>query len=296
MQAHKQTLKEYGRGIVGGLIFSLPLIYTSEMWWTGYIAQPHTLLICILVTFLLLLGYNKYSGTRKERSFKDLCHESVEEIGLAFITSFIFLLLISQVHLGMSLMEILGKVVVESMVVAIGISVGTAELGQKNEEDQEEEQEKENKESSLPTKENNDNNQNHEQDDGLISILVLSICGAVLFASSVAPTEEIQIIAATNKPLHLILMLTIAILLSIVITYFSDFTGSRKNKLSFSEMILHTLIGFLAAIISSFFLLWFFGRIEGYGHQMIIAQMIILAIPAIIGASAGRLLIKGSDE
>lgn len=291
MQAHKQTLKEYGRGIVGGLIFSLPLIYTSEMWWTGFIAQPHMLLICIFVTFLLLLGYNMYSGTRKERSFKDLCHESVEEIGLAFVTSFIFLLLINQIHIGMSLMEILGKVVVESMVVAIGVSVGTAELGQKNENDEQNE-----KDSSTLSEENDNKHYKHENFQGLISILVLSFCGAVLFASPVAPTEEILIIAITNKPLHQIFMLVLAILLSIIITYFSDFTGSRKDKTSLSEMILHTFISFLAAIISSFLLLSFFGRIENTGHQIIIAQVIILTIPAIIGASAGRLLIKGNDE
>ena len=145
---------EYGRGIAGGLIFSLPLIYTSEMWLTGFIAQPFSLVIYILVTFLLLLGYNNYSGTRKGGTFMDLCHESVEEIGLAFLTSFIFLLLISQISFGMSLMEILGKVVIESMVVAIGISVGTAELGQRNEE--EDEEQKRNGDPSEPVAENND--------------------------------------------------------------------------------------------------------------------------------------------
>lgn len=292
MQENKQTLKEYGRGVVGGLIFSLPLIYTMEMWWTGFIAQPHTLVICILITFLLLLGYNKYSGTRKGGTFKELCHESIEEVGLAFLTSFIFLLLISQINFGMSLMEILGKVVVESMVVAIGISVGTAELGQGNEEDQEAEHQKKNENSSNSVT-NDDKNENEAKDGDLVSLLVLSICGAVLFASSVAPTEEILKIAATSTPVHLIFMLVAALLLSVVITYFSDFTGSRKEEIGFYEMILHTLIGFLAAIVSSFFLLWFFGRIEGNGHEIIIAQVIILAIPAIIGASAGRLIIKG---
>lgn len=282
---------EYGRGIAGGLIFSLPLIYTNEMWQTGYIAKPLSLVFYILVTFVLLLGYNSYSGTRREGTFTDLCHESVEEIGLAFLTSFVFLLLISQINFGMSLMEILGKVVIESMVVAIGISVGTAELGQGNGEDKEDEEErKRNGDSSKPAAENNEK---EAEDNGLISMLVLSVCGAVLFASSVAPTEEILIIAINSTPFHLIFMLVIALLLSIVITYFSDFIGSRKDETGFYDMILHTLTGFIAAIFSSFVLLWFFGRIEGNGHEIIIAQVIILTIPGIIGASAGRLLIKG---
>lgn len=293
MQSHKQTLKEYGRGIVGGLIFSLPLIYTEEMWWTGFIAEPHSLIVCILVTFLLLLGYNKYSGTRNGGNFKELCHESVEEIGLAFLTSFVFLLLISEINFGMSLMEILGKVVVESMVVAIGISVGTAELGQSNEEDQDESQDLKTDTPSSSASNREDNDKKERNGHGLVGMLVLSICGAVLFASSVAPTMEILIIAANSSPLHLIFMLLIALLLSVIITYFSDFIGSRKEEIGFSEMLLHTLVGFLAALMSSFFLLWFFGRITGNGHEIIIAQVIVLSIPGIIGASAGRLLIKG---
>lgn len=291
MHTTKQTLKEYGRGIAGGLIFSLPLIYTSEMWQTGFLAHPLSLIIYILVTFMLLLGYNNYSGTRNEGSFQDLCHESVEEIGLAFLTSFIFLLLISQINFGMSLMEILGKVVIESMVVAIGISVGTAELGQRDEE--EEEQRNSNGDTSESASENHDKTDEEAEDDGLISMLVLSVCGAVLFASTIAPTEEILVIAVNSTPLHLVLMLLTALLLSIVITYFSDFIGSTKDETGLREMILHTLTGFLAAILSSFLLLWFFGRVDGNGHEIIIAQVIILTIPGIIGASAGRLLIKG---
>ena len=65
MDSNRTTLKEYARGIVGGLLFSLPLIYTEEMWWRGFTAAPYNLIIYIVVTFLLLLGFNKYSGTRK---------------------------------------------------------------------------------------------------------------------------------------------------------------------------------------------------------------------------------------
>lgn len=296
MDSNRTTLKEYARGIVGGLLFSLPLIYTEEMWWRGFTAAPYNLIIYIVVTFLLLLGFNKYSGTRKGGSFLELCHESVEEIGLAFLTSFIFLLLISEVTFQMSIMEILGKVVVESMAVAIGISVGTAELGQKNEED---DQTQEGQESSESTETEGNQKEDDEMEDdaesglgGLVSMVVLSLCGAVLFSSPVAPTLEIPKIAMALSTIHQVLLLILALLLSIVITYFSDFIGSKKNKIGLFEMFLHTMIGFLAAISSAFFLLWFFGRVNGHEYDLVIAQVIVLCIPGIIGASAGRLLIK----
>jgi hypothetical protein len=36
---HK-SLQEYARGIAGGLLFSLPLIYTMEVWWAGFTSHP----------------------------------------------------------------------------------------------------------------------------------------------------------------------------------------------------------------------------------------------------------------
>lgn len=275
---NRQTLKEYGRGIIGGLLFSLPLIYTMEVWWTGFIASPGFLICSILVTFLLLLGYNTFAGMRQDSNFWEICWDSVEEIGLAFIVTFLFLLLIRQINFGMSLDEIAGKVIVESMVVAIGISVGTAQLGGD-----------ENGEESGTKGEGEDNPSG--VGDSIWKILVLSFCGAVLFASSVAPTEEILQIAIESTNVHLLFMLILSFLLSFVILYFSNFKGSSKNKIGLEKMVFYVIVTYLAALLVSFFFLWFFGRVEGYSFHIVLSQMIVLAIPGSIGAAAGRLLI-----
>jgi len=36
----KKSIQEYARGIAGGMMFSLPLLYTMEMWWSGFILHP----------------------------------------------------------------------------------------------------------------------------------------------------------------------------------------------------------------------------------------------------------------
>lgn len=127
-----ESIKEYSRGVVGGLLFSLPLLYTMEVWWTGFIASPEKLIGFVVFTFLLLLGYNRHAGMHPDATIKDILHDSVEEIALAFVVAFLFLLLINKIGLTMSFSEIAGKVIVESMIVAIGVSVGTAQLGQKS--------------------------------------------------------------------------------------------------------------------------------------------------------------------
>lgn len=275
----QETAKEYGRGIIGGLLFSLPLIYTMEVWWTGFIVPNAYLITFILVTYLLLLGYNTYAGMRKDSSFWEVCWDSVEEIGLAFIVSFLFLLLISQINFGMSFEEIAGKVIVESMVVAIGISVGTAQLGQNEGEE----------DSGM---DDGKSGKNGKKEDSFFKVVILSFCGAVLFASSVAPTQEILQIAVEVDTIHLLLMVLLSLFLCFVILYFSNFKGSRNAEIGLGKMFLYIFVAYLAALLVSLYFLWFFDRTQDYDFYVILSQMIVLSIPGSIGAAAGRLLLS----
>lgn len=267
-----ETIKEYGRGVVGGLLFSLPLLYTMEVWWTGFIASPEKLVAFIIFTFLLLLGYNRHAGMKPDTSFKEILHESVEDIALAFLVAFLFLLLISKVDFSMSISEIAGKVIVESMIVAIGVSVGTAQLG------------------DQPAGSKEDSG-----DSKFLQMIVLAICGAALISSSVAPTEEILDIAIISDGLELLFMILVSLLISGVILFYSDFKGTGSIKGGFGKVISHLVINYFIALIVSLMMLWFFGRIGGYGLSIVIAQTIVLAIPASLGASAGRLLIESKN-
>src|SRR5687768_12191391 len=123
------SLREYGRGIAGGLLFSLPLIYTIELWEAGLAAPPSRQLLLIFATFLLLLGYNRFAGLHDDSSWTEVAIDSVEELGIGLLVAAGVLFLIGQVTLDQSLRENLGIIVVEAMVVAIGVSVGTAQLG-----------------------------------------------------------------------------------------------------------------------------------------------------------------------
>lgn len=269
----EETLKEYGRGIIGSLLFSLPLIYTMEVWLSGFIVPPAYQLSCIVVTFLLLLGYNTFSGMRKDSTFGDIAWDSVEEIGLAIIVSFIFLYLIDVINIRMSFDEITGKVIIESMIVAIGISIGTAKLGEN------------------AGGVSGEGKGKKIQDNRFIKMMVLSICGAILFSSSVAPTEEILMIAVQINYYQQLLLVLSSLILSSVILYFSNFMGSNSKKVGKFQMLLDIVVSYSLSLLVSFLFLWFFNRIENYDFNIVLAQMIVLGVPASIGASAGRLLI-----
>ncbi|MGB8705638.1 MAG: TIGR02587 family membrane protein [Gillisia sp.] len=271
MESQKQTLKKYGRGIIGGLLFSLPLLYTMEVWWAGFIVSPEKLLACIFTTLLLLLGYNKFAGMRKDANLIDITRDSLEEIGLAFIVSASFLFLINKINFSMSFNEITGKVIIESMIVAIGISIGKSQLGQQSSK--------------------GESTSDKRDKKGTVQMLILGVCGAVVFASNVAPTEEIVELALVSSYWNLLLMIFVSVLLGFIIIVFSDFINSTQRKMKTREILLHVLIGNLTGLIVSIGFLWFFGRFDGSYPDVIISEIIVLLIPSSLGGSAGRLLI-----
>ena len=124
-----ESLQEYGRGVAGGLMFSLPLLYTMEVWWAGFTSHPLRLLAYVLATFVLLLGYNRYAGLRRDASMLEVVIDSFEEMGIGLVMSALALFLLGRITFEMQRDEIVGHIVIEAMTIAIGVSVGTAQLG-----------------------------------------------------------------------------------------------------------------------------------------------------------------------
>ncbi|QCR22361.1 TIGR02587 family membrane protein [Pontibacter sp. SGAir0037] len=265
------SLKEYARGIVGGLIFSFPMLYTMEVWWAGFIAGPFHFVALVPVTFFLLLGYNRYAGMRPGSSWRSIFVDSIEEMGIGLVLSFFLLFLLKRIEFqGMGLEEIMGKVVIEAMFASIGVSVGTAQLG------------------------SDSGNEEKENRKGMQAMLSLALCGAILVGGNVAPTEEIVMLAMEARPVEMLAMVLCSLLLSSVVVYFSDFRGSAREAprdMAFF-VTLDACLSYLVALLSSAFVLWFFGRFESVSFEVAFAQCVVLGFIASLGASAGRLLIK----
>ncbi|ARS34693.1 TIGR02587 family membrane protein [Pontibacter actiniarum] len=273
-----QSLKEYARGIAGGLLFSFPLLYTMEVWWAGFIAEPLDLLVLMVVTYLLLLGYNRFAGMHPDASWQNVFIDSVEEMGIGLLISFGVLLMLNRIELAhMSMDEIMGKVVIEAMAVSIGVSIGTAQLGASQEVK---------KDDRKARQENNRNSK--------VALSVLGLCGALVVGGNVAPTEEILMLGVEAQPGHLLMMAIFSLLQSVVVVFFSNFRGTASmspNGLLFN-MAFDTCMSYLIALAVSAFVLWFFGRFDGVSFWVGFAQVIVLGVLASLGASAGRLLIK----
>jgi putative integral membrane protein (TIGR02587 family) len=273
----KATLKEYGRGIAGGLLFSFPLLYTMEVWWAGFTASPFSLLVFVCVTFLLLLAYNRYAGLRPKATWHEVVIDSVEEMGIGFILSFAVLLMLNRIQIGeMALDEIMGKVTIEAMAVSIGVSIGTAQLGVGNGGGKKEVKKEQAKRYDK------------------IRVAVLALCGSLIVGGNVAPTEEVTMIAVEADPQHILIMTLASLFISAIVVLFSRKQENNKEERSgFTyQLVFDTCLSYVVALAVSAFVLWFFDRFENISFWLAFSKVIVLGVLSSLGASAGRLLIK----
>jgi putative integral membrane protein (TIGR02587 family) len=267
-----ESLREYGRGIGGGFLFSLPLIMTMELWAAGVTTSPLRLLAGLAGTFILLCGYNAYAGLRHDTRFGEILVDSVEELGIGLVLGAGILLMLGRIDGSSSLTAAIGLTLVEGLFVAVGVSVGTAQL-------------------TGATDEHGGVEGRHQT---ISSEVALALCGAVLIAANVAPTDEILILASEMQPLLLLSALVASLVLAATLLYFSDFRGSARfaGTRGVFGVVRGTVITCAAGLVGSAALLWFFGRFDGHGLTLNVAQCVVLGIPGALGAAAGRLLLR----
>jgi putative integral membrane protein (TIGR02587 family) len=169
-----------------------------------------------------------------------------------------------------------GRIVVEAVTVGIGVSVGTAQLG------------------------GNDG----VEEFGMVGKyeiafggqITLAVCGAVLFAANVAPTEEIVLIGIELSGYQLAGLGLATMALGALILFFSDFRGARRwvRPQGFGSVLRGVVITYAVGLVTSAAILWLFGRFEGVGPAAVAGQCVALGVASTIGASAGRLLLQGA--
>ena len=265
------SLREYGRGIAGGFLFSLPLLLTMELWATGASASPARLVAGLLATFVLLCGYNAYAGLRHDSTLLEVLIDSVEELGLGLLLSAGILVLLANVSAGIHARDTLGTIVTQGLMVAIGVSVGTAQI------------------TVDPQKQGSPQGRHLT----LISEIVLALCGTVLVAANAAPTQEIVLLAGRMEAAHLLGVMTVSLALAVMLLYHSGFRGSARFAGSRHWDVLHgATVTYTVALAGSAGLLWFFRRFDNAAPQLAIAQCVVLALPGTLGAAIGRLLLR----
>jgi putative integral membrane protein (TIGR02587 family) len=271
-----QSLREYGRGVTGGLIFALPLLFTMEVWWASFILSSGRLWFYVLASFAVLVIYNRFTGLRSSANWWECAIDSVEELGIGIVVSAALLWTFGRLDESQSALESLCKIILEGMTVALGVSVGTAQLG---------------------AGDNDPSGMEKEGADNFASHIGLAFCGALLLAANIAPTEEILLIAEESSPERLLLIAFLSLAMGGYILFFAEFRGSSRamREKNGVQIVRGAISAYAIALFASAGALFFFGRFEGESLRLCVSQTVVVSFAASLGASAGRYLLQSGS-
>lgn len=258
-----------GRAFAGALIFCLPLLMTMEMWWLGFYLRPWMLAQLSLAQMVVLFGLSRVAGFEESHNTLDDVLDALAAYAVAVITTGSLLWMLGAFRPGMTAGEAMGMVAVQSVPASFGAMIGARMLG---EGDAIEEQEKWRE--TYPGQ------------------LFLMLAGALFLGFTVAPTEEMILIAVQMGPWRGLALVALSIALLHAIIYLVGFPGQQRRALpALGALTRHTLPGYAIAFLTSFYILWSFGRLDGVHIDHAVAIALVLGFPAAIGAGLARVVV-----
>lgn len=274
------------QGAVGGFLFGIPLLYTVEVWAIGAATGPRWLLTVLAVTLLGVGLLTQVEGFRQSLSLHPIeaLLESIEAVAIGVVCAALSLVLLRRITLETPLAEGLGKVVFEAVPFALGVALARSTLHGKRGR---------NRRTTVPLSRRLASPTLANLRDALIDFDA-ALIGAVLIAFSIAPTEEVPLLAASLPPLWLLLVMGASLGLSYAIVFASGFTDRaerRQRGLLFSP-ITETLVAYLVALLASVVMLVLFQQLNPSDPwSEWLSDVLVLGLPASIGGAAGRILI-----
>lgn len=272
------SARAYVRAMTGGLIVGLPLLFTQEMWSHGATLSAEKMLVLLGVAFAIVVGYNALSGFRRERSWVDLVIDSVDAMGIAIVVSTLALLILGRIGPGMALGDIAGIVALETIVVAFGVSIASAQV----QSDGDEADEGSPAADAVAT--------------GSEGRLFVAAGAALLFALNVAPTEEIVLLGTGAPPWLLLAAMVATYLFTLGVVFYADFTsGGPRGAGPLDTPLGETAAAYAVSLVVALLLLWAFDR-TGVAPAVLAGEVVMLGVVAAFGGAAGRLLLASSAQ
>lgn len=269
-EANWNYLEGLARLSAGAILFSLPILATMEMWRYGFYLEPLHLLQFILVSLLILVALSRVSGFERTGYWVHDVMDTFAAFGIAAIWAMFMLWLFGIIQSGMPLREIAGDVAMETIPASFGAMLANKFL-----------------------KTGRSNSKEGER-ASYWGQMIIMLGGALFFGFDVGPTEEMALISFRMSPIHSIALIFVSILLLHIFIYNVGFTGERKppGPTGFwGVFIRFTLAGYGLVVVTGFYLLWTFDRIQGGSAADTAAMVAVIAFPASIGASLARTLV-----
>jgi putative integral membrane protein (TIGR02587 family) len=280
----RNELDDLMRGVAGAFLFGIPFLYTMEVWWKGNFTSPRRMLLALVLAYLSLLVLNRGAGFRKEEvgPWTRTLGDSAEALALALVTSALSLTVIGIIKFDEGWDAPMGRIIMESVPFSIGIGVANNFLHKQQEG-----------ESGGKNGDANSHQWHDHSWHGTLADAGATALGATLVAFSIAPTDEIPMIAAGLSPAQLLIIIGVSLLLSYIIVFEASF-GMQAARIDqpgiFQSPITETIISYLISLLMAMIMLWLFQLLRaGDPPAQWLSYIIVLGLPATIGGAAGRI-------
>lgn len=261
------TAQDLMRGVAGGVLLGVPLLYTQEVWDHGVTLAPAVILVLLAIAFGLGMALSYYVGFRAGRTHRPT-EDAIVGFGLSFVIAFVLLLLLDRIRLDMPLENLLGVVALTSVPIGIGFAIGSA---------------------LAPAS----GGKGSERMEGGQGDLLAAAAGAVVLSLNIAPTEEPIRLGQELGWIRLALLVGMSLLLPYLIVFEAEFGGRhlRRGHVGPTQHpSTETMLAYLVAFVLSGAMLWAFGRLDGVDGPAL-ASVVVLSFPASLGAALGRMLV-----
>ncbi|ELR97871.1 TIGR02587 family membrane protein [Gloeocapsa sp. PCC 73106] len=283
-KAWKNEIRDLIRGASGGFLFGIPLLYTMEVWWIGSFAEPSHMLVSLLTNFVVVFLLIRTEGFRRtvNGNLLDALMDTVETWAIGAICTALVLFLLREITLTTSINEAVGKIVFESAPFSLGVALANSILsGDRNQAT---------------------NEQNHSSPqfktseiNATLADIGATLIGALFIAFTIAPTEEVPMLASAMTPPWLLATIAATLLISYGIVFVSGLTNQAKRRQQeglFQHPITETVIAYLISTMAAALMLWFFHQLSPEDPWTVwLSHAIVLGLPATIGGAAGRIVV-----
>jgi putative integral membrane protein (TIGR02587 family) len=250
------------------------------MWWIGTTAELWKLMLFLGVAALVSLGLarTRSGGFKEETSRFASLEQAIDGVAVGLIGAVIVLTVLNRIHLGDPLGSVLGKVIAQAVPISIGAAVANAIFGPHGERSRE-----------------GDEVSGASQSAGqaFIADFGATLIGALFLSFSIAPTDEIPMLAAELDYAHALALIALSLLLTYFIVFASGFgTGQHEQQGPFQSPLTETVLAYVLSLLVALAALFLFDRIE-WGDPLgeIVAMVLVLGLPAAVGGAAGRLVV-----
>lgn len=237
----------------------------------------------LLVTAVPVFVLNRTAGFRSHRDIRvrDAVLDTVEALGIGLLLSALVLVVLRELTLATPLRVALGEVVYEALPFCLGIGFAHHVLAHGRTDDDDDGEDGE----------DGDGRADDHRLNATAADLGATVVGAVFVAISIAPTDEVPMLASAMRPAWLLVVVAASLLATYGIVFVAGFSGQEQRQAQegiLQRPLTETIVCYLLSLATAALMLSVFQRGDGPA-TVVLAHVIVLGFPAAVGGAAGRL-------